>query len=346
MDKPTIFISHITEEKEIAKTLKEFLDKKFLKTVNVFVSSHEESIKLGDDWLSTIKKSMKDCQLIIIICSPISISRPWVNFEAGAGWVKDIPVIPLCHTGLTPGKLPVPLNSFQGGLLNNQDDITKVFSRIAELLNISIPDTEGKDFFEAVNSFEVKIQSGLLIKDTAFIYNLLYRQIELLKYSIYASTMKYELLGKIDIQNESIQNHNLNFNDTYNLFNVSLLMIHTQKKVFQVYHKDVHELVDNIKFLLSYNGIQIAPAVRELLNEMLFSVVKVDDWYDAINLMDRQTENKLREISIDMIKNEPLPPTRRSSNIINNYIAYYESLIYYQNWVVRFETEISNILKK
>ena len=67
MDKPTIFISHITEEKEIAIALKEFIEKKFLKTVDVFVSSHEESIKLGDDWLNNIKKSMKDCKLTIVI---------------------------------------------------------------------------------------------------------------------------------------------------------------------------------------------------------------------------------------------------------------------------------------
>jgi hypothetical protein len=346
MNKPTIFISHIAEEKEIAKALKEFLDQKFLKTVDVFVSSHQESVQLGDDWLTTIKKSMIDCQLVIILCSPISISRPWVNFEAGAGWVKNIPVIPLCHSGLTPGTLPVPVNSFQGGLLNSEDDIAKVFSRIADLLNISKPDTDSKEFFEAVSSFEAEIQSGLLVKDTTFLFNLVYRQVELLKYSIYASTLSYEALSKIDIQNESIQNHNFSFNDTHNLFNVSLLTIHTQKKVFQAYHTTAHELADNIKFLLSYDGIQIAPQVRELLHEMLFSVVKVDDWYHAITLLERQTENTLKDMCVEMIKKEPSPPTRRFSNIINNFIDYFESLIFYSSWISRFEMEVSNILKK
>jgi hypothetical protein len=346
MDKPTIFISHITEEKEISIALKEFIEKKFLKTVDVFVSSHEESIKLGDDWLNNIKKSMKDCKLTIVICSPISISRPWINFEAGAGWVKDIPVIPFCHSGLTPSKLPVPINSFQGGLLNNQADLKKLFSRIAEIINITAPDAEDKDFFNAVTTFETKIKSGLLVKDTTFIYNLLYRQIELLKYSIYSSTLELEAANTIDLQTSQMAEHKFTFNDTYNMFNISLLMIHSHKKVFQVYNDSVHQLVDNIKFVLTYNNINIAPKIRELLNTMLFSIVKVDDWFDQVNLMDKQTGNSLREMSIKMIKEEPLPPTRKFSNVINSFIDYYESLIFYQAWLSEYETEMNSILKQ
>ncbi|NVO12074.1 MAG: TIR domain-containing protein [Bacteroidales bacterium] len=346
LNKPTIFLSHITEEKEIAISLKEFLEKKFLKTVNVFASSHEESIRLGDDWLNTIKKSMKDCQLIIIICSPISISRPWINFEAGAGWVKDIPVIPFCHSGLTPGKLPVPINSFQGGLLNNQDDIKKLFNRIAELLNITAPDSDDKDFFNAVNSFEIKIRSGLLFQDTSFIFNLLYRQVELLKYSIYASTLDFEHLAKIDIRNSNIRDHKFTFNDIYNFLNISFLSIHSHKKVFEVYHGSVHQLVDNIKFVLTYNNINISPKIRELLNSLLFSIVRVDDWFDEASLIDKQRDNQLRDLALKLIKEEPLPPTKKFSNMINHYIDYYNSLLFYQNWVADYETEMINILKE
>jgi hypothetical protein len=346
MSKPTIFISHITEEKEIAKSVKEFLESRFLKTINVFASSHEESLKLGDDWMGTIKKSMKDCKLIIVLCSPLSITRPWINFEAGAGWVRDIPVIPLCHSGLTPDKLPVPINSFQGGNLNNQEDISKVFKRIAEILEIDAPDSSNEDFFSAIELFETKIKNTALSKDTFFIHNLLFRQIEMLKYSIFASTLDYKALESIDLRGEGLKNHKFNFNDIYNLYNISLLMIFSQKKVFEVYHQTVHELSENIKFVLTYSRIEIAPKLRELLNIYLFSTLKVDDWYDVISLQDKQTNNGLREMSIKMIKEEPLPPTRKFSNIINYYIDYYESLEYFRNWIVEYETEIQNILEK
>lgn len=345
MSKPTIFISHITEEKEIAKSIKEFLERRFLKTINVFASSHEESLKLGDDWMSTIKMSMKDCKLIIVLCSPLSITRPWINFEAGAGWIRDIPVIPLCHSGLTPGKLPVPINSLQGGVLNNETDISKVFKRIADIIEIDVPESTDKDFFSAIESFEVEIKNSALSKDTVFIYNLLYRQIELLKYSIVASTLDYDELELIDLSSDRFKNYKFNFNDTYNLFNTSLLMIFSQKKIFEVYHKTVHELSENIKFVLTYSSIEIAPKLKELLNIFLFSTVKVEDWFDGISLQDKQTNNGLREMAIKIIKEEPLPPTRKFSNLINHFIDYYESLEYFQNWLIQYDLEIENLLE-
>ena len=70
MSKPTIFISHINEEKEIALILRDFLERKFLKTMNVFASSHEESIKLGDEWFEAIKESLNNSSLSLILCSP------------------------------------------------------------------------------------------------------------------------------------------------------------------------------------------------------------------------------------------------------------------------------------
>ncbi|MHB0756930.1 toll/interleukin-1 receptor domain-containing protein [Polaribacter sp. M15] len=345
MSKPTIFISHITEEKEIANSIKEFLEKRFLKTINVFASSHEESLKLGDDWMGTIKKSMNDCKLIVVLCSPLSITRPWINFEAGAGWIRNIPVIPLCHSGLTPGKLPVPINSFQGGILNNETDISKVFKRIADILEIDVPDSTDKEFFSAIESFETDIKNTALSKDTVFIHNLLFRQIELLKYSIFASTLDYKELESVDLRGNGLKNHKFTFNDTFNLFNASLLMIFSQKKVFDVYHQTVHELSENIKFVLTYSRIEIAPKLRELLNVFLFSTIKVDDWYDGVSMQDKQTNNGLREMAIKMIKEEPLPATRKFSNLINHFIDYHESLEYFQSWVIEYETEINNLLE-
>lgn len=345
MSKPTIFISHITEEKEIAKAIKEFLERKFLSTINVFASSHEESIKLGDDWLGTIKQSMKECKLIIIICSPISIVRPWINFEAGSGWVRDIPVIPLCHSGLTPGKLPVPINSFQGGLLNNQDDIKKLFNRIAEILISDTPEPDDKDFFNAINQFESEVKNTSLIHDTTFIFNLLFRQIELLKYCIYASTLDYSSLNNIDLRGNNIKDHKYTFNDTYNLFNTALLTGIPHSKVYEIYHKTVHQLADNCKFILSYSNIGISTGIRELLNLLLFSVIKVDDWLDPISLLDKQETNVVRDMSINLIKDEPLPPTRKLSHIINYFIDYFESLNFIHTWLIKYESEINDILK-
>lgn len=83
--KPIVFISHIDDEKEIAGAFKTLIEKEFLGLIDVFVSSHARSIELGQRWLDEITKALKHCKIEFIICSPISIQRPWINFEAGAG---------------------------------------------------------------------------------------------------------------------------------------------------------------------------------------------------------------------------------------------------------------------
>lgn len=348
MSKPRIFISHIKEEAELARELKGFIENRFLKALDVFASSHEESIKLGDDWMNTIKSSLNESRLIIVLCSPVSIVRPWINFEAGAGWLKEVPVIPLCHSGLTPGKLPVPINSFQGGLVSNSDDIMKLFHRIADLLNIEPPDFRDNYFYKATKEFENKISNSLLIKDTTFLFGLLHRQIELIKYGIYGSTLELTEVTKVNTSERNLETYEFNFNQIYNLFNPNLLQIHNPiTKIYQLFRETIEEMKDNIKFVLSYNHIEISPSIRELLNEFLFSVVKVGDWYHGVELTEKNNQNKMEEMIIRMIKEEPLPPTRRNhSNLIHYFIDYYESLVYYQKWVIRYENEINGILNK
>lgn len=108
MQKPLVFISHITTEKEIAIALKGLVEQAFLGMVDVFVSSDPNSIAMGGRWLNDITYGLKTCVIEIVLAGPSSVTRPWINFEAGAGWVRDIPVIPLCHSGMTPSVLPAP----------------------------------------------------------------------------------------------------------------------------------------------------------------------------------------------------------------------------------------------
>ena len=82
-----------------------------------------------------------------------------------------------------------------------------------------------------------------------------------------------------------------------------------------------------------------------MFEELLFSINNKNDWYDSVQQMDKQTENGLREMIIKMIKEEPLPPQKKNSNLINNFIDYYESLIYFKDWIVKYETEIFKILE-
>jgi TIR domain len=154
--KPLVFISHITEEKEIAVAFKELIESSFLGMLDVFVSSDEDSIRMGQKWLDRISNGLKTCTVEIVLCSPKSILRPWINFEAGAGWVRDIPVIPLCHSGIEPAKLPMPLNLLQAAKANEVSSLKLIFPVLAEAIGAKTPNIDFSDFVAKVDEFEVR----------------------------------------------------------------------------------------------------------------------------------------------------------------------------------------------
>lgn len=133
------FVSHISEEAALAGRLKTALARDFLGFLEVFVSSDAESIAAGEDWLRSIEKALEKSTLLIILCSPSSIKRPWINFEAGAAWMRHIPLVPLCHAGLTPNDLPMPLSLRQGVALEQPDGLRRLYGRIAGELKSQVP---------------------------------------------------------------------------------------------------------------------------------------------------------------------------------------------------------------
>lgn len=73
---PDIFISHISEEAEVGRALKELIEHHFPGPPKVFVSSDGESIKMGRDWLETVLKALRTCKAEIVVCSQKSVARP------------------------------------------------------------------------------------------------------------------------------------------------------------------------------------------------------------------------------------------------------------------------------
>lgn len=113
MKKSVFFISHVTEEAELALTIQEWIESTFSPTCRVFVSASARDLPPGSAWLDEIRGALAESAALFVICSNSSISRPWINFEAGCGWIRGVPVIPLCHSGVTRDSLPQPLSSFQ-----------------------------------------------------------------------------------------------------------------------------------------------------------------------------------------------------------------------------------------
>ena len=139
MPRKQIFISHISNESVLAKALKERLLTDFLNLPEIFVSSDRTTITAGKNWLDEVERGLRSADLVIVMASPESVGRPWVNFEAGAVWLRGIPLIPICHSGMTPASLPTPLNLLQAGLLTDADSLQKIYDAVARELGTATP---------------------------------------------------------------------------------------------------------------------------------------------------------------------------------------------------------------
>ena len=165
--KPIIFISHISEEANLAAIFRQHIPTDFLSLVDVFVSSDTESISAGRNWLTSIESALRDACVELILGSKVSIKRPWINFEAGAAWMKGIPVVPVCHTELRPRDPPMPFSVLQAVEANQESGLRQIYALIARKLESEVPHPDFTKLIEEIQSFETEYTIRLkeLIKD-------------------------------------------------------------------------------------------------------------------------------------------------------------------------------------
>ena len=127
-----IFISFIHEEQAVAVAVQQLL-RAFLGNQNVFLSA-EWQIFAGEQWLDRIKAELQPAKVVILLLSPRSVQRPWVNFEAGAAWLTGKVIVPACFAGLSKGTLPKPYSNIQA--LELPDDYYYLIRSISEHLKL------------------------------------------------------------------------------------------------------------------------------------------------------------------------------------------------------------------
>jgi hypothetical protein len=168
-----IFISRIEEHKEIADKLKKFLEKIFPDKVKVFVANDPVSIPFSQDWFESIKDGIKKCNLMIILSTPESLSRPWINFEAGAATILNKKIGPICFQGQRAGNLPSPLNYIRSQAIDcyNDENFVSHFENLIQIIaneiGISVPivDLIGSDFYQSIKSGINNERSNSLVSE-------------------------------------------------------------------------------------------------------------------------------------------------------------------------------------
>ena len=77
---------------------------------------------------------IKGCAVVIVLLSPDSLGRVWINFEAGVGVGADVTVIPAVVHGLERGDVRHPLTSLHIRSLQTLDDAHAVMNDISAKL--------------------------------------------------------------------------------------------------------------------------------------------------------------------------------------------------------------------
>ena len=108
-----LFVSFVHEDEKVASAVQDLLQTELNLGKEVFLSSDKSLIYAGDLWLEKIKEALLAAEIVILMLSKRSVARPWVNFEAGAAWLADKKLIPVCYGNLSKGALPQPYSAFQ-----------------------------------------------------------------------------------------------------------------------------------------------------------------------------------------------------------------------------------------
>jgi hypothetical protein len=149
----------------LADIFKANLRKDFLGLIDIFVSSDGQSVPVGNRWLDDVDAALARAKVQIILCSQRSVGRPWLNFEAGAGWVRKIPVVPICHTGMRPSSLPIPLNMLQGIEASDEAGLRRVYELLAMQLGSMIPTSNFGAIAQEIKEIEHRYGLIMVVRD-------------------------------------------------------------------------------------------------------------------------------------------------------------------------------------
>ena len=131
-----IFISHISEETSITEILKDWIESTFLGQCEVFSSSDKADLS-GNKWISETDQALDSAMAFLVLFSPTSVKKPWVNVQTGWGWIKGLPIIPICHSGLKKDDLPRRISTLQALEINSDGFVSELFTTLAKHLGFA-----------------------------------------------------------------------------------------------------------------------------------------------------------------------------------------------------------------
>jgi hypothetical protein len=153
-DKPVVFFSHSSKDKVALRKIKDRFVELTGGSIEVFLSSDGQSIRLGSNWVSSIEKALRDTKIMFVFVSPNSLGTPWLYFETGHAYSKGIDVVPVGLFGVDVGALSPPMNLLQGFNLVDAATMNNILEKVNETF-----DTRHKLSFVS-EDFDSLVQAG------------------------------------------------------------------------------------------------------------------------------------------------------------------------------------------
>ena len=143
IEKRSLFLSHAHANRELSTHLQDFVQLVYSGLVETFVSSSPTAgIGSGEEWFQRIHVELRRAERVWVIATPVSVSHPWIYWEAGVGRALcEGGVTPVC-VGISVEELPSPLNQFQAydALANDGNNLRALAADVAAQMGMEVAD--------------------------------------------------------------------------------------------------------------------------------------------------------------------------------------------------------------
>lgn len=145
------FISHYTEDRDIAEVLSTLLKKITLNQIECWFSSDTSELggfKPGDIWFNKILEKIISSKALVVIITPDSVNRPWLYYESGMAQSLDsCEVMPIC-VGIKPDTIPNPLKMYQCYQISDYISLKEFTSKLVSRFQIPFDEEMAKPFMK------------------------------------------------------------------------------------------------------------------------------------------------------------------------------------------------------
>lgn len=165
MDKPVLFFSHSSKDRDIILPIKDKLNNITGNTVEIFMSSDGQSIPFGSNWIHKVEEGLNEAKLMFVFVTETSLASGWIHFEAGFAYSKEIKVVPV-GIGVNIGSLKPPLNLLQGFNITSGDSLNNFVNILNKTFSYTFSESFSEDDYYAIqNKIERNTDSINTIKE-------------------------------------------------------------------------------------------------------------------------------------------------------------------------------------